>query len=139
MVYIDHNNALTANFNRPLFVINAGGYDYTTISFKKARIAMEKVFPEPTPYEIYNYSFYPSFVFDIVYELDKELKDCKNKIEEYEKTLLEVKKEKKKIKKQKEMEKKMFKMSKINGIQISFYLAITLKLGKSFLKKYFSN
>ena len=100
---------MAAKFNRPLFVINTGGYDYTTISFKKARIAMEKVFPEPTPYEIYYYSFYPSFVFDIVYELDKKLKDCKNKIEEYEKTLLEVKKEKKKIKKQKEMEKKCLK------------------------------
>ena len=137
--YIDHNNTMTANFNRSLFVINTGGYDYTTISFKKARIAMEKIFPEPTPYEIYNYSFYPSFVFDIVYELDKELKDCKNKIKEYEKPLSEVKKEKKKIKKQKEMEKKMFKMSKINGIQISLFLAITLKLSKSFLKKYFSN
>ena len=101
---------MTANFNRSLFVINTGGYDYTTISFKKARIAMEKIFPEPTPYEIYNYSFYPSFVFDIVYELDKELKDCKNKIKEYEKPLSEVKKEKKKLyKKKKKRRMKMLR------------------------------
>ena len=39
---------------------------------------MEKIFPEPTPYEIVNYSYFPSFSLDVVCELDK-------KINEYEK------------------------------------------------------
>ena len=38
---------------------------------------MEKIFPEPTPYEIVNNSYFPSFAFNIVYELDKEIEELK--------------------------------------------------------------
>ena len=76
--YIDHNNAIFANYNYSLFVINTGGEDYTPISFKKARLAMEKIFPDPTPYEIINNnSYFPSFAFNIVYELEKEIEKLK--------------------------------------------------------------
>ena len=76
--YIDHNNAIFANYNYSLFVINTGGEDYTPISFKKARLAMEKIFPDPTPYEIINNnSYFPSFAFNIVYELEKEIEELK--------------------------------------------------------------
>ena len=75
-IYIDHNNAIFANYNYSLFVINTGGLDYTPISFKKARLAMEKMFPDPTPYEkIINNSYFPSLAFNIVYELDKEIEE----------------------------------------------------------------
>ena len=66
------NNALYENYNYSLYVINTGGDDYSSIIFKKARIAMEKNFPEPTPYEIIDYSYFPTFAFDVVYELDKK-------------------------------------------------------------------
>ena len=75
--YIDHNKAIFANYNYSLFVLNTGGLNYTSISFKKARLAMEKIFPEPTPYEIVNNSYFPSFAFNIVYELDKEIEELK--------------------------------------------------------------
>ena len=76
--YIDHNNAIYSNYNYSLFVINTGGEDYTPLSFKKARLAMEKLFPEPTPYEIMNYSI-PYLAFNIVYELDQEIEELKLK------------------------------------------------------------
>ena len=78
--YIDHNNAILANYNYSLFVINTGGLDYSPISFKKARLAMETIFPEPTPYEIIiNNSYFHSLAFNIVYELDKEIEELKLK------------------------------------------------------------
>ena len=40
---------------------------------------MEKIFPEPTPYEVINNSYVPSFAFNLVYELDKEIKKLKLK------------------------------------------------------------
>lgn len=72
--YIDINNAFSAKYNYSLFVINTGGKDYSSLSFKKARIAMEKLFPVPTQYEIFNYSSFPSFAFDIIYEQNKKIK-----------------------------------------------------------------
>ena len=78
--YINHQNAINVNYNYSLFVINTGGNDYTSMSFKKERLVMEKIFPEPTPYEIIDYSYFPSLAFNIVYELDKDLKKCKKNI-----------------------------------------------------------
>ena len=41
---------------------------------------MEKIFPEPTPYEIINNnSYFPSFAFNIVYDLDKQIEELKLK------------------------------------------------------------
>jgi hypothetical protein len=77
--YIDISNVILANYDYSLFVINTGGYDYTPISFKKQRLVMEKIFPEQTPYEVINNSYFPSFAFNIVYELDKEIKKLKLK------------------------------------------------------------
>lgn len=78
--YIKHNIAINANYNYSLFVINTGGYNYSPMSFKKQRLAMEKIFPEPSPYEIINYSYFPSLALEIVNELDKDLKNCKKNI-----------------------------------------------------------
>ena len=100
--YINHINAINSNYNYSLFVINTGGYDYEPMTFKKARIVMEKIFPEPTPYEITNYSYFPSFTFDVVCELDKKITELEKndtkkneKMKSYEK---EVKEKEKKIK-----------------------------------------
>ena len=77
--YIDISNVIFANYDYSLFVINTGGLDYRPISFKKQRLVMEKIFPEPTPYEVINNSYVPSFAFNLVYELDKEIKKLKLK------------------------------------------------------------
>ena len=40
---------------------------------------MEKMFPEPTPYEIINNSYISYFAFNIVYELDQEIEELELK------------------------------------------------------------
>ena len=100
--YIGHARSTTANFNYPLFVINTGGLDYAPMTFKKARIVMEKLFSEPTPYEIVNYTYFPAFCLDVVCELDKrvtelEKNDDKKKTENIQKLEKEVKEKEKKI------------------------------------------
>ena len=77
--YYDHTKALIHSYKESLFVLNTGGDDYPPITFKKARIAMERKFPEPTPYEIYNISFFPNFAFDTISELDNELREYTKK------------------------------------------------------------
>ncbi len=71
----DAFNVLNNEYNIPLFVINTDGYDYEKIYFKKAKLAMEHRFPEPTPYEIINHT-------DIIYlsvDVIKEIENGKNK------------------------------------------------------------
>ena len=75
--YVKMLNSMNGNYNFSLFVINTGGYDYEPMDFKKLRITMEKLFPEPTPYEIIDYSYFPSYAFDIVFELNKEINEIK--------------------------------------------------------------
>ena len=100
--YINHINAIKSNYNYSLFVINTGGYDYDPMTFKKAKITMEKIFPEPTPYEIINFTYYPSFTFDVVCELDKKIieleKNDTKKNETIKKYEKEIKEKDKKIK-----------------------------------------
>ena len=81
LTYIDNKDAILSNYNYSLFVINTGAYNYSSISFKKAKIVMEYLFSEPTPYEIIEYSNIASNAFNIVYsmEIDKNKKDNKIK------------------------------------------------------------
>ena len=75
--YIDVDNTINGNYNANLFCINTGGNkDYESISYKEARIAMNKLFPEPTPYEIINYTDIPYTSFQLI----KTLEDKKNQI-----------------------------------------------------------
>ena len=71
--YIPLTNSMHTDYNISLFVLNTEGDEYDPITFKKARIAMEKAFPEPTPYEIIDYSNFPSLAFNVVNEIDDEL------------------------------------------------------------------
>ena len=65
--YIDVDNTINGNYNANLFCINTGGNkDYESISYKEARIAMNKLFPEPTPYEIINYTDIPYTSFQLI-------------------------------------------------------------------------
>ena len=54
--YIDIGRSITSDYNISLFCINTGQKRYSNLSFKKARIVMENLFPEPTKYEIINYT-----------------------------------------------------------------------------------
>jgi hypothetical protein len=40
---------------------------------------MENLFPEPSKYEIYNNTELPSIAYDVIYEMEKELNENKNK------------------------------------------------------------
>ena len=75
--YISINNSISANYNIALFCINKGAGYYSFINLYKEKIAMEYLFPKPTPYEILDYSFI-NLSFNIVYNLDKELKILEN-------------------------------------------------------------
>ena len=90
--YIDNNDAIKGNYNYPLFCINTGAKDYSVLSFNKTRIAMEKNFPEPTKYEEnFDFSLIPELSFNIINEMEnelkksqdeqKKLKDAKQKLE----------------------------------------------------------
>ena len=71
--YIDNNNSLIENYTVSLFCINTGNEDYSNLSFKKTRIIMENLFPEPTKYELLNHSEFPSVAFDIISEMEKKI------------------------------------------------------------------
>ena len=65
--YIDNGNSIYGKFNFPLFCINTGNNkDYTPISFTKTKIVMEKLFPIPTDYEIFDYTIVPNSAFKVL-------------------------------------------------------------------------
>ena len=77
--YIDNNDAIKGNYNYPLFCINTGSTNYSILSFNKTRIAMEKIFPEPTKYEEnFDFSFIPNLAFNIIYEMENEIIKCQD-------------------------------------------------------------
>ena len=97
--YIDNDRTITGNYNVSLFCINRGQKKYSNLSFKKSRIVMEKLFPEPTKYELINYSELPSVGYDIISQMEKKRVKCLNNI-----------KNNKKMKKQLESLKKQSKL-----------------------------
>ena len=71
--YIKIERALFANYNYPLFCINKGAFHYKNIVYKKAKIVMEYLFPNPSPYEIINYNV-RNLSFIVSKYLEKSLK-----------------------------------------------------------------
>ena len=93
--YIDATNTINGNFDYPLFCINTGGdNDYSKISLNKMKVGMEKLFPVPTDYEIYETKPLAENAYYIIKEIDEEIKELTNikKIEELEKEQFEEKK-----------------------------------------------
>ena len=77
--FIQLSDALTADYHDIfLFCINKGSGHYTYLNFYKAKIAMEYLFPIPSPYEIVDYSM-SNLTFNTVLSLDKEIKNYENK------------------------------------------------------------
>ena len=80
------NNSISASYNFSLFCINKGPGYYSYLNLYKAKLAMEYLFPIPTPYEIIDYSF-TNLSFNIVNSMEKivdlyelQLRDIRKKI-----------------------------------------------------------
>ena len=80
--FIDVRNAIIENYNYSLICINTGAENISKLSFKKAKIAMEYYFPEPTPYEIKAHEDWNNWVnlsFSVTYEMEKQLRKVRKK------------------------------------------------------------
>ncbi len=72
--YID-NEVTIKGSDFPLFCINLkNNMDKSKLSSSKTRLIMEKLFPEPTPYEIIDYNIMPNLAFDAVKKIEDEIK-----------------------------------------------------------------
>ena len=67
---INIGHSLTSSYKYSLFCINKGAGNYPILSSYKAKIVMEYLFPNPSPYEIIDYSLV-NLSFNIVYSLDQ--------------------------------------------------------------------
>ena len=70
---IQLNDSISSNYRFSLFCINKGAGYFNYLNYYKARIAMEYLFPNPTPYEIIDYSIL-KISFNVTYSLDSYLK-----------------------------------------------------------------
>ncbi len=77
--FIKINNSITSDYKFSLFCINKGPGNYSYIDNYKAKIAMEYLFPNPSPYEIIDYSFL-NISFNVVYFMDEKMKDYENQL-----------------------------------------------------------
>ena len=75
--YIGIERALFANYNYSLFCLNKGPFHYNKIISIKAKIVMEYLFPNPSPYEIINYSI-QNLSFIVSKYLQNSLKKSKS-------------------------------------------------------------
>jgi len=83
--YIDNEESIFGNYNYPLFCINTGNNkDYSSISFSKTKIVMEKLFPIPTKYEIFNSKIVPNSAFEVIQIIDKKLSELKKIKKKYD-------------------------------------------------------
>ena len=100
--YIDIDRSITNDYNVSLFCINTGQKNYSNLSFKKARIVMENLFPEPTKYEIINYTELPSNAYDIISEMEIDVnanrENCMNNTRNNKKMKRELERLKKQLK-----------------------------------------
>ena len=77
--YIDNDKTLKGDFNFPLFCINTGNNrEYSKISFPETRLVMDKLFPDPTPYEIVDYNTIPKLAYNVIKTLEDTIKNLKN-------------------------------------------------------------
>lgn len=76
--FIQLNKSISANYNFQLFCINKGPGNYTLLTLNKAKIIMEYLFPNPTPYELIDYSF-SKLAFNVTYSMDQYLNSYENK------------------------------------------------------------
>jgi len=71
--FIQLNDSISANFDFHLFCINKGAGNYPQINLYKEKIVMEYLFPNPTKYEIKDYSLTKLFI-NIIHTFEKKVK-----------------------------------------------------------------
>ena len=75
--YINLNNAIYENYTKKLFCINKGADNYSIFDLFKEKIAMEYLFPIPSPYEVVENPIL-DLSLNIVYSMDQFLKTKQN-------------------------------------------------------------
>ena len=74
--YINNEISIKGNYDFPLFFINKeNNKNYSKVSFQKTRLIMEKLFPDPTPYETIDYNMIPNLAFDVVKKIEDEIRN----------------------------------------------------------------
>jgi hypothetical protein len=73
--FIQLNDSISANHDYCLFCINKGAGHFNYLNYYKSKITLEYIFPNPTSFEIIDYSF-QKISFDATRSLDNNLKIC---------------------------------------------------------------
>jgi len=74
--YIDNEVTIKGKYDFPLFCINTGNNkDYSKLSFPITRLVMDKLFPEPTQFEITDYNTIPNLAFEVLKKMEDEIKN----------------------------------------------------------------
>ena len=73
--FIQLNNSIFANYDYYLFCINKGAGHFNFLNYYKSKIALEYIFPNPTSFEILDYSL-QKISFLAARSLDNDLKIC---------------------------------------------------------------
>ena len=76
--FIFLNDSISANYKFSLFCLNKGPGFYNNMNYFKAKITMEYLFPNPSPFEIIDYSLI-NLSFNVAYYMEEEIKDYKTK------------------------------------------------------------
>ena len=67
------NDSISTTYKLSLFCINKGPGEYTFLNFYKEKIALEYLFPNPSPYELVDYSII-DISYNITYTMEKKIK-----------------------------------------------------------------
>jgi len=73
------NNSISTKYKLSLFCINKGPGEYNFLNFYKEKIALEFLFPKPTPYEIVDYSII-NISYNIAYTMEQNIKLSEERI-----------------------------------------------------------
>jgi hypothetical protein len=74
------SKALIQNYNTSLFCLNTGSLQYSSLTFMKAKILMEYLFPEPTFYEIEGKNELINLSYNTALIMEKEINKEQKKI-----------------------------------------------------------
>ena len=79
--YIDINDSILIDYKKlSLFCINKGSFKYSNLTFYKAKITMEYLFPCPTPFEKNENSFI-NLSFNTIYSMEYIIKQYEEELE----------------------------------------------------------
>ena len=76
--YINLNDSINENYYFPLFCINKGAGNYSNLKLYQAKIVMEYLFPNPSSYEIVDYSSL-NLPFNYTHLMNEKIKYYENK------------------------------------------------------------